>query len=352
MARFYVIALRNELLSTIAPTIGAKTAHELHSQLDFLPKLSESERKQIEKDEALIGEKIAIVENSKALLEDVCTRIDEAVEVEGNERELFLMLAEERRRAVEIFQDIHTTRQAYCWHILPTVLKPNLISKPFLIPIIKGFITPPIGWTDADTMNDPRPKAAIVCITRAEFSELSLHTKAHIARAIRAAKNNPDETILKRLVETAQTLSEMQQGEPAAGNDEAPAPAAADAADATATDTAETVEAEPGAGALAYPDGLEVIEENKGGALDAGFLKEVLPNVQYIHGQETDRPERWEHPCQITHRERHPWTVFEWKGIRYRAWKEEYPKKRYAVKLGIQEPGTPTNRVFDFINER
>ena len=140
-------------------------------------------------------------------------------------------------------------------------------------------------------------------------------------------------------------------GEHSAGITPAPDAADATAEETPATDTAETVEAEPGAAAVAYPDGLEVIEENKGGALDAGFLKEVLPNVQYIHGQETDRPERWEHPCQITHRERLPWTVFEWEGIRYRAWKEEYPKKRYAVKWEIQEQEKLPNRVFEFKNE-
>ena len=140
-------------------------------------------------------------------------------------------------------------------------------------------------------------------------------------------------------------------GEPSAGITPAPDAADATAEETPATDTAETVEAEPGAAAVAYPDGLEVIEENKGGALDAGFLKEVLPNVQYIHGKETDRPERWEHPSQITHRERHPWTVFEWEGIRYRAWKEEYPKKKYAVKWEIQEQGDSPNWVFDFKNE-
>ena len=132
---------------------------------------------------------------------------------------------------------------------------------------------------------------------------------------------------------------------------EEPAPAGEPPAPDAASDAAETVEAEPGAGALAYPDGLEVIKENNGGALDADFLKEVLPNVQYIRGTETDRPERWEHPSQIKHRDRCPWTVFEWKGIKYRAWKEEDPKKKYAVKWEIQERGTPTNRVFDFKNE-
>jgi hypothetical protein len=140
---------------------------------------------------------------------------------------------------------------------------------------------------------------------------------------------------LEQIREIAETIS---TDTPA---DEPPAPDAA-------SDAAETVEAEPGAGALAYPDGLKVIKEKNGGALDAVFLKEVLPNVQYIRGTETDRPERWGWTKTKMHRNRDfPWTVFEWEGIRYRVWKDE-PKKRYAVKLEIQEQGTPKNRVFDF----
>lgn len=110
---------------------------------------------------------------------------------------------------------------------------------------------------------------------------------------------------------------------------------------------------EPGAAAVVYPDGLKVIKEHKGGALDADFLKEVLPNVQYIRGTETDRPEMWGRTKTKIHRNRDfPWTVFEWEGISYRAWKdeEELPKKRYAVKLEIREQGAPKNRIFDFKN--
>ena len=101
----------------------------------------------------------------------------------------------------------------------------------------------------------------------------------------------------------------------------------------------------PGAGDVAPRPGLKVIE---GEPLDADFINDVLSYVEYVHGIETDKPEIWE-PTKIKHRERLPQTVFDWKGVRYRVWKETDPKKRYAVKLENQEQGRPTNRVFDLV---
>ena len=192
-----------------------------------------------------------------------------------------------------------------------------------------------------DEYDTPRGRIHGITIFPAKYLDIEAFSigffKRKILRCI-ANRTGKESPALEQIREIAEIISAASPA------DEPPAPD-------TVTDAAETVEAGPGAGALAYPDGLEVIKENNGGALDADFLKEVLPNVQYIRGTETDRPERWEHPSQIKHRDRCPWTVFEWKGIKYRAWKEEAPKKKYAVKWEIQERGKPTNRVFDFKNE-
>ena len=108
---------------------------------------------------------------------------------------------------------------------------------------------------------------------------------------------------------------------------------------------------EPGAAAVVYPPGLEVIKKDKGGALDADFINVVLSYVEYIHITETDKPDRWEPTKTKAHRNRDlPWTVFVWKGDTYRAWKQTGPKTVYAVKLEEPKQGAK-NRIFDFKNE-
>lgn len=105
----------------------------------------------------------------------------------------------------------------------------------------------------------------------------------------------------------------------------------------------------PGRGTLPLPPGLKVKNESRGGALDAYFIENVLSHVKHIRGTETTNSNIWEQPTKTKpHRNRdYPWTVFDWKGVRYRVWKKTDPKTLYAVKLEKQEQGSK-NHIFDF----
>ena len=351
MAKFYVIALRNDKLKDIAKEKPA------------LPSFYENA-------------------DSKELLGDVYTHIDEAVAIEWNDKYIFSILARERNDAIrDLCEKIKDEEERHCRSICeirydymasfgrvppqaPTppqnnslfeslaniyIKKFDRLKGTYVIPLLSNYVVTPWGWRDADTALDRDPQAAIVYITQDEFLTLPGYVQAHIARAIMAAKHRLENTILKRLAESVELLRDMTNPEPAVDNAEE-SPARDAAPDAAAT-------VETGTAGLDFPPGFEVVE-NGNLKNDQGdkqpipleqynlerFLDYVLPHIERITPRKAPA-EYWARPkngLEGIEPVRSENALISWNGKKYQVIYAECTihgktKYRYGVRLVTDE---------------